>query len=86
MYGPPYAAFDFGTAMNKQQTIRTGQCPVKRYMPHLLEHIRAGRFDPKAVFTHRLPLEDAPAAYHTFAQKRDGCIKVALFPHGTTVH
>ena len=86
VYGPPYAAFDFGTAMNKQQTIRTGQCPVKRYMPHLLEHIRAGRIDPKAVFTHRLPLDEAPAGYHTFAQKKDGCIKVALFPNGTTVH
>jgi threonine dehydrogenase-like Zn-dependent dehydrogenase len=86
VYGPPYAAFDFGTAMNKQQTIRTGQCPVKRYLPRLVEHVRAGRIDPKPVFTHRLPLEDAPGAYHTFAQKKDGCIKVALFPGGTTVH
>jgi hypothetical protein len=60
VYGPPYAAFDFGTSMNKQQTIRTGQCPVKRYMPHLLEHIRTGRIDTKPVFTHRLPLDAAP--------------------------
>ncbi len=72
--------------MNKQHTIRTGQCPVKRYLPHLLEHIRAGRIDSKAVFTHRLPLEQAPEGYHTFAQKKDGCIKVALIPNGTTVH
>jgi threonine dehydrogenase-like Zn-dependent dehydrogenase len=72
--------------MNKQQTIRTGQCPVKRYMPHLLEHIRTGRIDTKPVFTHRLPLDAAPEAYHTFAQKRDGCIKVALFPNGKAVH
>jgi threonine dehydrogenase-like Zn-dependent dehydrogenase len=86
VYGPPYAAFDFGTAMNKQQTIRTGQCPVKRYMPHLIEHIRAGRIDPKPLFTHRVPLEKAPDAYHTFARKQDGCIKVALFPDGTTIH
>jgi threonine dehydrogenase-like Zn-dependent dehydrogenase len=86
VYGPPYAAFDFGTAMNKQQTIRTGQCPVKRYLPRLMEHIRAGRLDTKAVFTHRLPLEAAPEGYHMFAQKRDHCIKVALLPHGETVH
>jgi threonine dehydrogenase-like Zn-dependent dehydrogenase len=86
VYGPPFGAFDFGTAMNKQQTLRTGQCPAKRYMPHLLEHIRAGRVDPKPLFTHRVPLDDAPAAYHAFAQKRDGCIKVALFPNGKTVH
>jgi threonine dehydrogenase-like Zn-dependent dehydrogenase len=86
VYGPPFAAFDFGTAMNKQQTIRTGQCPVKRYMPHLLEHVRAGRIDPKPIFTHRLPLDQAPEGYRTFARKLDGCIKVALLPHGATVH
>jgi threonine dehydrogenase-like Zn-dependent dehydrogenase len=82
-YGPPATAVDIGTYMNKAQTMRTGQASVKRYMPHLLEHVRAGRIRPQHVFTHRLPLEDAPRAYHTFAQKRDGCIKVALFPNGT---
>ena len=83
VYGPPFNLVDFGTAMNKNQTIRTGQCSVKRYMPHLIEHVRSGRIDAKALFTHRLPLERAPEAYHTFAQKKDGCIKVALFPNDT---
>jgi threonine dehydrogenase-like Zn-dependent dehydrogenase len=86
VYGPPYAAFDFGSAMNKQHTIRAGQCPVKRYMPHLLEHVRTRRIDPKPLFTHRLPLAEAPEGYRTFAQKRDGCIKVALLPGGATLH
>ncbi len=86
VYGPPYAAFDLGTAMNKQLTIRAGQCPVKRYLPHLLEHVRAGRFQARGVFTHRLPLERAPEGYRTFARKEDGCIKVALFPGGPTIH
>jgi threonine dehydrogenase-like Zn-dependent dehydrogenase len=83
VYGPPFNLVDFGTAMNKAQTIRTGQCSVKRYMRHLLDHVRAGRIDAKGVFTHRLPLERAPEGYHTFARKQDGCIKVALFPNGT---
>jgi threonine dehydrogenase-like Zn-dependent dehydrogenase len=83
VYGPPFNLVDFGTAMNKAQTIRTGQCSVKRYMPRLIEHIRAGRIDSKPLFTHRLPLERAPEGYHTFAQKKDGCIKVVLFPNGT---
>jgi threonine dehydrogenase-like Zn-dependent dehydrogenase len=83
VYGPPFNLVDFGTAMNKNQTIRTGQCSVKRYMPHLIEHVRSGRIDAKALFTHRLPLERAPEAYHTFAKKKDGCIKVALFPNDT---
>lgn len=82
VYGPPWNLVDFGSAMNKQLTIRTGQCNVKRYMRRMFDHIRGGRVDAKSVFTHRLPLEDAPKAYHTFARKEDGCIKVALFPNG----
>ncbi len=83
VYGPPFNLVDFGTAMNKAQTIRTGQCSVKRYMPHLIEHIRTGRIPAREVFTHRLPLDAAPDAYHMFARKQDGCIKVALFPNAT---
>jgi threonine dehydrogenase-like Zn-dependent dehydrogenase len=86
VYGPPFSLVDFGTAMNKCQTIRTGQCSVKRYMPHLLEHVRAGRIDARALITHRYPLERASEAYHAFARKKDGCIKPVLLPHGATVH
>ena len=86
-YGPPYMGVDIGTFMNKAQRMNTGQASVKRYMPHLLDHVQKGRIKPSKVFTHRVPLEDAPRAYHMFAQKRDGCIKVALFPNGNgTLH
>ncbi len=80
VYGPPWNIVPVGTAMNKGLTIRTGQCNVKRYMPRLLEHIRAGRIDAKAVITHRFPLEGAPDAYEIFARKKDGCIKCVLMP------
>ncbi|MGA9522276.1 MAG: zinc-dependent alcohol dehydrogenase [Myxococcaceae bacterium] len=79
-YGPPFTGVDIGTYMNKAQTMRTGQASVKRYMPHLLSHVRAGRIRPSRVFTHLLSLDDAPSGYHDMAQKRDGCIKVALLP------
>jgi threonine dehydrogenase-like Zn-dependent dehydrogenase len=85
-YGPPYIGADLGTFMNKAQRMNTGQASVKRYMPHLLDHVRQGRIRPSHVFTHKLLLEQAPEGYHTFAQKRDGCIKVALFPNSSTVH
>jgi len=83
VYGPPWNVIDFGSAMNKHLTIRTGQCSVKRYMPRLFEHIQEGRVDAQSVFTHRLGLEEAPGAYKTFARKKEDCIKVALYPHGT---
>jgi threonine dehydrogenase-like Zn-dependent dehydrogenase len=87
VYGPPYMGVDIGTFMNKSQRMNTGQASVKRYMPHLLDHVQKGRIRPSQVFTHRVPLDQAPEAYHMFAQKRDGCIKVALFPDGNpTLH
>jgi threonine dehydrogenase-like Zn-dependent dehydrogenase len=80
VYGPPWNLVPMGTAMNKGLTIRAGQCNVKRYMPHLLEHIRNGRLNPKAIISHRVPLEDGPDAYRIFARKQDECIKCVLVP------
>ncbi|MDB4936587.1 MAG: fdh [Labilithrix sp.] len=81
VYGPPFNIVPIGTAMNKGLTIRTAQCSVKRYMPHLLEHIRAGRIDPKGIISHRLRLEDGPDAYRMFARKEDECVKCVLIPN-----
>jgi threonine dehydrogenase-like Zn-dependent dehydrogenase len=80
VYGPPYNLFPLGQAMNKNLTLRMGQCNVKRYMPHLLEHIRDGVIDAKGIISHRLPLEAAPYAYDIFATKKDECIKCVLVP------
>jgi threonine dehydrogenase-like Zn-dependent dehydrogenase len=80
VYGPPYNAVDIGTAMNKGLTFRMSQANVKRYMPRLLEHIRAGRIDPTAIVSHRVPLEYAPCAYEMFEKKIDHCTKCVLVP------
>jgi threonine dehydrogenase-like Zn-dependent dehydrogenase len=82
VYGPPWNLVPMGTAMNKGLTLRMGQCNVRRYMPHLLEHIRAGHLDPKALITHRFPLEEAAEAYRLFASRSDGVIKCLLIPRG----
>ena len=70
----------FGAAMNKGLTLKMGQTHVPRYHHLLLEKIAAGQIDPSFVITHRLPLEEAPDAYRTFRDKKDGCIKVVLKP------
>ena len=80
VYGPPFNNVNIGTAMNKGLTMKMGQCNVKRYMPHLLEHIQAGRIDAKSIITHRVPLEHAAEAYNIFEQKKDDCIKCVLIP------
>jgi len=81
VYGPPWNLVPIGEAMNKGLTIRSAQCNVKRYMPHLLEHIRSGRISPKDIISHRLPLDAGPDAYRIFARKQDRCIKCVLVPH-----
>lgn len=70
----------FGALMNKALTIKTGQTHVQKYHRKLLKKIEAGEIDPTFVITHRLKLEDGPAAYKTFRDKQDGCIKVVLKP------
>jgi threonine dehydrogenase-like Zn-dependent dehydrogenase len=69
-----------GAAMNKGLTFKMGQTHVQRYTQPLLEKIQHGEIDPSFVITHRLPLKDAPAAYKTFRDKKDRCIKVVLKP------
>jgi threonine dehydrogenase-like Zn-dependent dehydrogenase len=80
VYGPPWNLVPMGTAMNKGLTLRMGQANTKRYMGHLLDHIREGRIDPKPLITHRMPLADVADAYALFARKADGCRKVVLTP------
>ena len=70
----------FGAAMNKGLTLKMGQTHMHKYMRPLLERIEKGDIDPSFVITHRLKLTDAPAAYQTFRDKKDGCIKVVMTP------
>lgn len=74
------AAIPLGTFMNKGLTLKSGQTHMQHYMKRLLEMIESDKIDPSFVITHRVKLSDAPEAYATFRDKRDGCIKVVLYP------
>ena len=80
VYGPTDNLIPIGNVVNKGLTIRANQASVKRLLPRLIEHIRAGRIDPKAIITHRVPLEEVSDAYHIFSSKLDNCIKTVLIP------
>ena len=79
-YGPSGNMVPIGNVVNKGLTIRANQASVKRLLPRLIEHVRAGRINPKAMITHRVPLADVADAYYIFAAKLDGCIKPVLVP------
>jgi threonine dehydrogenase-like Zn-dependent dehydrogenase len=62
--------------------IRMGQCHVRRWTDEIIPVVLE-EGDPlglESLATHRLPLEEAPAAYEMFQKKQDGCIKVVLKP------
>jgi threonine dehydrogenase-like Zn-dependent dehydrogenase len=80
VYGPTGNIVPIGNVLNKGLTIRANQASVKRLLPRLIEHVQAGRLDPKAIITHRVPLEEVPDAYHIFSRKLDNCIKPILIP------
>jgi len=69
-----------GAFVNKALTMKSGQTHVHRYLQPLLERIEKDQIDPSAIITHRLPLSEAPDAYKTFRDKKDGCVKVVLKP------
>ena len=80
VYGPTDNLIPIGNVVNKGITIRANQASVKRLLPRLIEHIQAGRLNPKEIITHRIPLEEVSDAYHIFSAKLDGCIKPILIP------
>jgi threonine dehydrogenase-like Zn-dependent dehydrogenase len=85
VYGPTGNLIPIGNVVNKGITIRANQASVKRLLPKLIDHVQAGRLDPKGIITHRVPLEEVADAYHIFSAKRDNCIKPILIPSTATV-
>jgi len=79
-YGGLMDKFPAGAFMNKGLQMRTGQCPVQKYLEPLYERIRNDEIDPSFVVTHRLGLDNAPDGYETFKHKQDECVKVVLKP------
>ncbi len=85
VYGPTFNAVPIGNAINKGLTLRMNQSSVKRHLPRLIEHIQAGRLNPREIITHRVPLEEVSDAYEMFSGKKDQCIKTVLIPPGADV-
>jgi len=72
--------FPIGTAFTKGLTLTMGQTHMHKYMKPLFELVESGRIDPSQIITHRVSLEDAPAAYRLFQDKEDDAVKFVLTP------
>jgi threonine dehydrogenase-like Zn-dependent dehydrogenase len=80
VYPPSHQFFPLGTFMNKNLTMKAGNCNHRRYIPELLDLVQAGTIDPSAVLTQLEPVMNAIEAYKQFDRRSPGWIKVELMP------
>jgi threonine dehydrogenase-like Zn-dependent dehydrogenase len=80
VYPPTATTFPIGKAMNKNLTLKMGNCNHRKYIPRLLQLIRMGAIDPTRILTRQEPLSDAVDAYKAFDTRQPGWLKVELQP------
>lgn len=80
VYGGNYNLFPLGAFFARNITLKMGQAPVIHHMPGLYNKIMEGSFDPTAIITHRMPLDQASHAYRIFNNHEEECVKVVLKP------
>ncbi|MGH9567280.1 MAG: glutathione-dependent formaldehyde dehydrogenase, partial [Candidatus Angelobacter sp.] len=80
VYSELVNSFPLGRAMNKNITVKMGNCNHRKYIPKLLELVRNGTVDPAQVLTQVEPMGDVIEAYKQFDRRTPGWIKVMLEP------
>ena len=80
VYPPTDRVFPIGKAMNNNVTLRRGNANHRRYYDVLLDHVQAGRLDPKKILTETEPMTSALEAYKAFDERQPGWMKVELMP------
>lgn len=81
VYGGQTNPMPMLTLFDKQIQLRMGQANVKKWVDDIMPLLTDD--DPLGVdgfATHRLPLDEAPAAYETFQKKEDDMVKVVFKP------
>ncbi len=80
VYGDASRTFPIGVAMNKNLTVKMGNCHHRKYIPPLVNLVRSGAVDPSEILTQVGPLTNALDAYKHFDKREEGWIKVMLEP------
>jgi threonine dehydrogenase-like Zn-dependent dehydrogenase len=83
VYPETMESFPIGQAMEKNLTVKMGNCNHRKYIPKLVELVRSKVIDPREVLTKREPLTAAIDAFKAFDQRQPGWMKVELLPGQT---
>jgi threonine dehydrogenase-like Zn-dependent dehydrogenase len=86
VYPSSARTFPIGDAMNKNLTVKMGNCDHRKYIPRLIQLVRTGAVTPSNVLTAREPLMSALEAYQAFDKRQPGWIKVELVPQLSPAH
>jgi threonine dehydrogenase-like Zn-dependent dehydrogenase len=81
VYPPTHRAFPIGLAMNRNLTIKTGNCNHRKYIPELIGVVESDWLDPSKILTQVETIGSALDAYHAFSRHESGWTKVELVPH-----
>lgn len=66
--------------MNKNLTIKMGNCNHRRYIPLLINLVQSGVIDPSKILTQKRPFTSVIDAYKAFDTRQEGWVKVELRP------
>jgi threonine dehydrogenase-like Zn-dependent dehydrogenase len=80
VYPPTMQNFPTGKAMNKNLTVRMGNCNHRKYIPMLVDMVKSGEIDPVGILTQVEPMTNVIDAYKAFDTRQPGWIKVELKP------
>ena len=78
VYSPTMTTYPIGQAMNKNLTIRMGNCDHRSVTPPLVDLVASGVFDPTKFITQHEPISDVVDAYLNFDRREEGWLKTVL--------
>lgn len=78
VYSDASERFPIGRAMEKNLTLKGGNCHHRRYIPELMRRVQTGVIKPSQILTQKKPLESAIEAYEAFDRREPGWTKVEL--------
>lgn len=80
VYPKTVQLFPIGEAMNKNLTIKMGNCNHRKYIPILIDLVEAKVVDPAGIITQHKSLESVIDAFKAFDRRAEGWTKVELKP------
>ncbi|MBD1855889.1 MULTISPECIES: zinc-dependent alcohol dehydrogenase [Leptolyngbya] len=83
VYPLTHKFFPIGMAMNKNLTIKMGNCNHRKYIPKLIDMVQSGMVTPTQILSQIEPMTSVLDAYKSFDQRKPGWVKVELVPGAT---